>query len=249
MNAERRTVAMRFVMFTVLNLWSTNAYVAVTTGAVQDAIAASRARIDAFNRRDLEAMKALTADEYIFTNDGGELGDRAKALNYAAHMPASKDRYSEPRDYSGRSAGDVVVLRFLCDGHERWGAADFITSLSMLETWVKRAGRWQLLAKSLTPVPVDHRPRFKVDPAKLAEYAGSYEWPDGTIERISVQGEQLVSRYANDPPEAVWFIAPDIQATASDLSEGRIRRDASGAVSGYEYIRADGQFLEVRKVK
>jgi hypothetical protein len=55
----------------------------------------------------------LTADDYIFTNDGGELGDRAKSLDYVAHIPASKDEYSGARDYSGLSAGHVVVLRFL----------------------------------------------------------------------------------------------------------------------------------------
>jgi len=241
---------MRFVLFIVLNVWSTSAYVAAPTDSgVHNAIAASRARIDAFNRRDVEAMKTLTADEYIFTDDGGRLGDRAEALDYVAHIPAAKDEYSGARDYSGLSAGDVVVLRFLCDEHERWGSAEFITSLSMLETWVMRAGRWQLLAKSFTPVPVDHRTRFTVDPARLAEYAGSYEWPDGTIERISVEGGQLISRYANDPPAPVWFIAPDSEATASDLTEGRVRRDATGLVTGYQYIRADGQFLEVRKVK
>ena len=152
-----------------------------------------------------------------------------------------------PRDYHARTLGDVVVLKFIYDEREHFTSTDIVSKLTSTEVWSHSGGSWVLAAKSVTPIPVNHRQAIAVDSHKLVEYVGRYEWRPGAQEVLSVLGDRLVSIRPGQDPTPSYFVAPDINVEEDDLGEMIFQRNSAGEVTSAVYRRPDGQSFSAKK--
>ncbi len=108
---------------------------------------------EAADRGDQTTLEALFADDYVSTGTGnvwgpyGKFGDKASAVarfsapptpDLAASTTLSNERVTV--------AGDTGVTTYLIV--DRWSDADGDHAIEcwVTDVWVRRAGRWQLLA-------------------------------------------------------------------------------------------------------
>ncbi len=75
--------------------------------------------------------------------------------------------------------------------------------LRIVETYVKRNGRWLLIARAESEIPNANRVPAKVDPELLDEYVGEYQVSPGNVVKITREGDHLMEQGQGDPkPEA-----------------------------------------------
>jgi hypothetical protein len=211
--------------------------------------AASRSRAEAFNRRDVAAMRRLTAKDCLITHSGGTVGGLQGVLDDMRLLEPSDEQLTNFRNHQAHIVGDVVVLAYAYDDHEYFGETDVVTQLAASELWTRRAGRWVLVASSVTPIPVNHRPAIPVDRRTLSDYVGRFELRRSQVDEVTIEGDHLVSRVAGEDPEIVYFVAPDVDVSADDLGEAQFQRNAGGEVIGYVYRRPDGQTILAKKLR
>lgn len=121
--------------------------------AVAQVRALERDWLDAYVGYDIEAMRQLLADEFLITFKHGAMQDKAELLAMLAEQGRSPDprlRF-HTREVQARVHGDTVMLFGVVtmeytgdDGAPREDVARYT------DTWVRRGGRWQVVASALS---------------------------------------------------------------------------------------------------
>lgn len=110
--------------------------------------------LDAYEKRDVEAMNRLLSDDFRLTFPNGSVQTKADIL---AQLKAAQDSGRPPAKFSteevqSRVDGDRVVLtgRFIqrreIDGQTR------MMQMRYTDTYTKRQGRWQIVASQMTRI-------------------------------------------------------------------------------------------------
>lgn len=143
--------------------------------AAQEVLKAEREQQEAYLRRDLAATQRMVADEFVLTIQGGEVGDKANLLTFIREEPADPTLALTTEDTRVRVDGDTAVVvgrrverRRRPDNNQEGAAYARYT-----RTYVRRQGRWLLLAEHLQAVPGE-RAAVKVDPQIYDDYVGRY---------------------------------------------------------------------------
>ena len=114
-----------------------------------------RAWLDAYEQRDAKAMDAIVADDFTITFADGSIQTKAQILNSikAPRRPASPTFKFHTEDVQSRVYGDTVILigRVVTE-YQRDGKA-VKEENRYTDTYVKRRGRWQVVASHLSNVP------------------------------------------------------------------------------------------------
>lgn len=106
---------------------------------------------EAFKNRDKAALDRLLADDFILTDTEGQIRDKAYYIRGAIEF-VTVEFYSLA-DLATRAAGDAGVVtgrwtgKVTVNGRSTGGAFRFT------DTFVKRQGRWQVLASQYTQIP------------------------------------------------------------------------------------------------
>ena len=106
---------------------------------------------EALTKRDLAALDKIWAEGYTFTNGRGEFlskKDRMENIKSGATQFDSINREDEEIRVFRNTAVVTgrVVLKVVYSGKESSGPYRF------LNVWVKKQGRWQLVANQITPI-------------------------------------------------------------------------------------------------
>jgi ketosteroid isomerase-like protein len=111
--------------------------------------------LDAYEQHDAAAMDRIVADDFKLTQSGGGTQTKADilaALKAAGNSGGPTAKFST-EDVQSRVEGDTVLLsgrvmqRMEHDGQTR------TMELRYIDTYVKRQGRWQVVASQLTRIP------------------------------------------------------------------------------------------------
>jgi hypothetical protein len=108
----------------------------------------SRATWEAYKKKDIAAMKALTAEEYSAYTQAGpsnlqqDIAD-IKKLTIASYT------IDEPK--VTWATKDVAILRYKCDLKGSFDGKPF-KSVYASEVWVNRGGKWRIISYTETPV-------------------------------------------------------------------------------------------------
>ena len=133
-----------------------------SSGCMQDATSqdpsaaaalSSQERIwaEAYKNRDRNALNAVLADEFIFTDDEGHVYDKGQYV--AAVMDVVRVESYSVDDTKIQSFGDTGVVvgrwsgKMSIDGKDAGGAFRFT------DTFVRRNGQWQVVASQDTRLP------------------------------------------------------------------------------------------------
>lgn len=219
------------------------------TAMEPEVIAASKARAEAFNRRDIDGWRRLIAGDCLLSRDFGDLSSRDSLAMEIRSLRTGDEQLVNLRNFESRRVGATVLLHYFYDDREQFGDAVVVSTFAATEVWARRGGRWVAVAIAVTPVPINHRKAIAVESKRLAEYSGQFEWRPGLVDTITVDGDHLVSKLGDSPPQPIYFAAPDVQFARGELGEALVQRRAGGEVTGYVFKRPDGQEITVRKLK
>lgn len=120
--------------------------------AEQEVRRLERAWLDAYERRDVEAMNRIVADDFTITFPGGEIQSKAQVVSSLKGSAGPSPKfYTE--DVRSRAYGDTVILigRVIAEWEQ---AGKKVREQSRYtDTYVRRQGRWQVVASHLSNVP------------------------------------------------------------------------------------------------
>ena len=117
----------------------------------QEIIKLERERLDAYARADREAFDRIVADDFAMTHSDGSVFDKVRERSVL--RPSTTERPLPKltiEDVKVRVYGDAAVITgLLVEQGDRIGRV----SLAFTNTYIKRQGKWQIVAGQLTRLP------------------------------------------------------------------------------------------------
>jgi len=173
---------MKFICFILWSITTPMIVVSQTAGNTQDAVVqevlrAEREQREAYLQRDIAKTQQLVADEFILTSHR-DVGDKSTLLSYMKSTPLDPTLTLTTEDTRVNVNGDTAIVtgkrieRRRREDNNREGTA----YARYMRTYVKRQGRWQLLAEHLESIPAE-RTAVKIDTNVYDDYVGEYDSP------------------------------------------------------------------------
>jgi uncharacterized protein (TIGR02246 family) len=146
-------ILVALVPFTVSGLSASQT--AQASNAEQEVRKLERAWLDAYEQRDVKAMEAIVADDFTITFADGSVQTKTQVVNSikSPRNPNSPSFKFYTEDVQARVYGDTVILigRVITE-YQRDGKT-VKEQNRYTDTYVKRNGRWQVVASHLSNVP------------------------------------------------------------------------------------------------
>jgi hypothetical protein len=157
---------------------------------------AIRERFDAFGRADADAWGRYVADDCLC----GPTDKSGIQRELRARPPGVRMWIDEMTGLEVRLRGDVAAVRYRQIEHTQIGEQRIDLPQLKSETYVRRDGRWLLLAGLDSALPIDP-PRATVDPARYDALVGRYEYAAGVADVVTRDGARLLVQPTGGPPE------------------------------------------------
>jgi uncharacterized protein (TIGR02246 family) len=111
-----------------------------------------RAWLDAYEQHDTKAMDAIVADDFTITFPNGSMQSKAQILAaLKGPRPAGRSIKFHTEDVQARVYGDTVILiGRVVTQYQRDGQTASKEEQRYTDTYVKRNGRWQVVASHLS---------------------------------------------------------------------------------------------------
>jgi len=132
-----------------------------TTKAEEEVRRLERQWLDAYEQNDAEAMERIVADDFTITFPNGAMQTKPQLMKMvkAPRQPGQPRMKFRTEGVQSRAYGDTVILtgRVISE-YERDGKP--VTEQSRYtDTYVRRGGRWQVVASHLSNVEEPKRPQ------------------------------------------------------------------------------------------
>lgn len=108
---------------------------------------------DAVMRQDIAAVGRILADDFIATSSRGEIRDKAKEIDDMRPSPDFKMEAFNLDDINVRIFGDTAVVTGRSTLQVAFKGKSGTTLFRYTRVYVKRNGRWQVVAQQLTRMP------------------------------------------------------------------------------------------------
>jgi ketosteroid isomerase-like protein len=141
----------------------------------EEVLRTEREQREAYLQRDIGKTERLVADEFIFTS-GRDIGNKTTLLAFLKSAPPDPTLTLTAENTRVAVDGDTAIVigrrveRRRREDNNREGTA----FARYVRTYIKRQGRWQLLAEHLEPIPAE-RVAVKIDTKVYDDYVGEYE--------------------------------------------------------------------------
>jgi hypothetical protein len=120
------------------------------SSVTRDIVQRSRETWDAYKHRNVSAIKALTADEYVaHTLEGPSNLNQDIAALTTKKLTVESYTISDPK--VSMATKDVAILRYKIDLKGTF-AGDPLKPAYVTEVWVNRPGGWRIVSYSETPI-------------------------------------------------------------------------------------------------
>ena len=116
-----------------------------------EVLAAEQAWAEAFRTLDLATLEQLMADEYTIIQPGGVTAGKAETLN-SLRSDRRHWEIAQSDQYDIRLYGDTAVVIGRWTGKGVNHDTPFDYQARYLGVWVKRNGRWQMVADQSTEI-------------------------------------------------------------------------------------------------
>jgi hypothetical protein len=202
----------------------------------------------AFGRFDRNAYSGFIDQLAVFA-ESGNVHTGAQQIA-EAHPTVGYKETVEHDSPKVTSFGQTAVAVYSQTETEIFGGQSLTHKLKVVDSFIKKAGGWVLIAHVEIPEPL-MRKSVKVDPSVLSQYTGQYEYGPGYVDTITLSGGKLMSQETGDDKptellalnETTFFEDGD-----GDDSLAVFEKDASGKVTHY-VLRERGQELIAKKIK
>lgn len=159
---------------------------------IQEILKAEREQREAYLRRDVAATSLLVADEFVLTIQGGEIGNKANLLTFLKEEPADPTLSLTSEDTQVKVSGDTAIVtgRRIERRRRPDNNQEGVAYARYTRTYVKRDGRWQLLAEHLQAIPGE-RTAVRINTQVYNDYVGRYSSEIFGF-RVVKEGERLI---------------------------------------------------------
>jgi ketosteroid isomerase-like protein len=106
---------------------------------------------EALTKRDTAKLERIWADDYTFVNGRGMLLTKAERLQNIKSGATQFDSI-EDKDRKVRLYGDTALITGKVTLKARYSGQEASGDYRYLNVWVKRGGKWQLVANQITPI-------------------------------------------------------------------------------------------------
>lgn len=120
--------------------------------AAQEVRRLERAWLDAYERRDVEAMNTIVADDFTITFPNGDIQTKAQVISSikGQNSPAGSSSKFVTEDVQSRVYGDTVILIGRVISEWKQNDKTQREQSRYTDTYVKRQGKWQVVASHLS---------------------------------------------------------------------------------------------------
>jgi hypothetical protein len=145
--------------------------------AAQEVLKSEREQREAYLQRDIAKTERLVADEFILTS-GRDIGDKKTLIGFLKSSTADPTLTLTAEDTRVNIDGDtaIVIGRRVERRRREDNNQQGVAYARYMRTYIKRQGRWQLLAEHLEAIPAE-RTAVKIDTKIYDDYVGEYESP------------------------------------------------------------------------
>lgn len=151
-----------FLVFLILIL--TFSYVTAQNNSEREVRQLERAWLDAYEQHDSKAMDAIVADDFTITFTNGAVQTKPQIINSlkAARNRSGSSSKFRTEEVQARVYGDTVILigRVITEWQQNGQARQEQNRYT--DTYVKRGGRWQVVASHLSNVPQPQKKNTEV---------------------------------------------------------------------------------------
>jgi ketosteroid isomerase-like protein len=117
----------------------------------REVLQADAARAKALVENDVDALEQLLGDDLTYVHSNGMLDTKA---SYVGSLREGRSRYltMDMTDVSVRPLGDVALINARFDARVQVGDREVHPNARVLIAYVKRDGRWQMIAWESTSI-------------------------------------------------------------------------------------------------
>jgi len=196
----------------------------------QELLRLEREWLNAYEGRDVAAMERIVADDFTLTFGDGSVIDKAQAIaDLKRPGPIDSTLKFSTEDVKVRVYGDTAILTGRVIEKRQRQNRDAVSESRYTDTYVRRQGRWQVVASHLSRLP-PKRTAITVDPKIYDLYVGQYELTGGRVLTLTREGNALMSQPTGQPKfelfpesETSFFLkGPDVQLVFVKDKDGRV---------------------------
>lgn len=206
-----------------------------------------RERLRAYQTGDKAAFERIVAEGFTMTHSDGSVFTREQELEII--KPAPPDKPYPPlatENVQLNVYGDTAILSGLLVEKELSAGRPRTVNLRFTNTYVKRRGRWQIVAGQLTRLP-QTRTAMAADTKTFDAYTGRYEVAPGRVFTVVREADKLFGQIGNERIELVPEFANQFFLKNSDAQVFFVR-DASGVVTHLVSRRPNGEMIQGKKI-
>jgi len=111
-----------------------------------------RAWLDAYEKREVEAMNAIVADDFTITFSDGAMQTKPQIIE-SLKRPRGSSSTFVTEGVQSRVYGDTVILIGLVISEWKQNDKPMTDRSRYTDTYVKRNGKWQVVASHLSNAP------------------------------------------------------------------------------------------------
>lgn len=150
--------------------------------------------LDSYLRGDKQRFDRIVADDFTRTDESGKFATKAEEKALVQAAPASVNASLTNENMLARVYENAAIVTGLIVSKVQ-GGLNFQSRFT--DTFVKRNGRWQVVARHYSRIPAERR-FINLDSKIYDAYVGKYELAPSVDISVTKEGEKLMSRTAED---------------------------------------------------
>jgi hypothetical protein len=159
--------------------------------------------LDAVATGDQAPFKKYFAEDVLFSDEKGRNMDKAALVKDITPLPAGYSGTIKVVRPQSRIVGDTAILSYDLDEAETVFGQKLTARYHEIDTWMFRAGKWQIIASQVHRYYEDPAPG-KADISKFSGYAGTYQLsPERTLTVTAEDGHLYEQRSGRTREELV----------------------------------------------
>lgn len=204
--------------------------------------------LNSYRTGDKAAFDRIVADDFTGTDESAKVRNKTQERELVQVQPSAAGVTLSNEEVQFRVYEDTAVATGRIVSKLQSGGESTINFQSRFtDTFLKRQGRWQVVARHYSRVPPE-RVAIKLDSKLFDNYAGQYELAPNVFFTVTKEGDSLIGQAAGQPKielhaeSEISFFLKEVPAQILFL------RDEKGQVARLIFIQ-DGRIIPARKIK
>lgn len=206
--------------------------------------------LNSYLRGDRAAFDRIVADDFTGTDESAKVRNKTQERELVQVQPgaAAAGVTLTNEEVQIRVYGETAIaIGRIVSKVQSGGQANINFQSRFTDTFLKRQGRWQVVARHYSRLPPE-RVAIKLDPKIYDAYAGQYELAPNVVFNVTKEGDTLNSQVAGQPKLLLHPEAEDVFFFKEAPAQILFLRDERGQVARLLVIQ-DGRIIPARKIK